>query len=86
MLWTVISWIILGALAGYIASMITSTNEQVNGFMNIVVGIIGAFIGGIVLRLFGVSITGFNLASLLTAILGAIILLSLMRAFRRNTV
>jgi uncharacterized membrane protein YeaQ/YmgE (transglycosylase-associated protein family) len=87
MIGTIITWIVLGALAGWIASMVTGTNARVNGVMNIVVGIIGAFIGGLVLQLLGASSpSGFNLASLLTAILGAVILLSLVRAFRRDTV
>jgi uncharacterized membrane protein YeaQ/YmgE (transglycosylase-associated protein family) len=86
MLASIITWIILGALAGWIASMITSTNSEVNGVMNIVVGIVGAFIGGLILQLFGVNTSGFNLASLLTAILGAVVLLSLVKAFRRGTV
>ena len=86
MFWTIVSWIILGALAGWIASIITGTDARVNGVMNVVVGIIGAFIGGLVLQLLGAgTASGFNLASLLTAILGAVILLSLVRAFRRDT-
>jgi len=87
MLWTIITWIIIGGLAGLIASMLTGTNARVNGFMNVVVGVIGAFIGGLVLQLFGVSASsGFSLGSLLTAILGAVILLSLVRAFRHDAV
>jgi uncharacterized membrane protein YeaQ/YmgE (transglycosylase-associated protein family) len=86
MFWTIVTWIVLGALAGWIASIITGTNARVSGFMNVVVGIIGAFIGGLVLQLLGAGApSGFNLASLLTAILGAVILLSLVRAFRRDT-
>jgi uncharacterized membrane protein YeaQ/YmgE (transglycosylase-associated protein family) len=86
MFWTVITWIIIGGLAGWIASMITGTNARVNGWMNIVVGIIGAIIGGLILQLLGASApSGFSVGSLLTAILGAIILLSLVRAFRRDT-
>ena len=86
MFWTIVTWVVLGALAGWIASIITGTNARVNGVMNIVVGIIGAFIGGLVLQLLGAGTpTGFNLASLLTAILGAVILLSLVRAFRSNS-
>jgi uncharacterized membrane protein YeaQ/YmgE (transglycosylase-associated protein family) len=86
MLWTIITWLVLGALAGWIASLITGMNSRVNGFMNVVVGIIGAFIGGLVLQLLGASTpSGFDLASLLTALLGAVILLSLVRAFRRDT-
>ena len=86
MFWTIVTWIVLGALAGWIASIITGTNARVSGFMNVVIGIIGAFIGGLVLQLLGQGApSGFNLASLLTAILGAVILLSLVRAFRRDT-
>lgn len=85
MLWTIITWIVLGALAGWIASMITGTNAEVNGWMNIIIGIVGAFIGGLALQLFGVSApSGFSLGSLLTAILGAVILLGLVRAFRHQ--
>lgn len=84
MFWTIVSWIILGGLAGWIASMITGARE--GGLMNVIVGIIGAIIGGLVLQLLGATPpSGFNLASLLTAILGAVILLSLVRAFRRET-
>ena len=85
MLWTIITWIILGALAGWIASLITGMDSRVNGWMNVVVGIIGAFIGGLILQLLGAQApSGFDVGSLLTAILGAIILLSLVRAFRRD--
>ncbi len=85
MLATIITWIVLGALAGWIASLITGSGARVNGVMNVVVGIIGAIIGGLVLQLLGAPApTGFNLGSLLTAILGAVILLSLVRAFRRE--
>lgn len=84
LLGTIITWIILGAVAGWLASIITGTNARVNGFTNVVVGIIGAFIGGLIVQLFGGSgnVTGFNLGSLLTAILGAVVLLGLVRAFQ----
>lgn len=78
----IIMWIIFGALAGWLASMIMGTNSQQGGFMNIVVGIVGAFIGGFVMSLFGnTGVTAFNLRSLLVAILGALILLGIVRAF-----
>lgn len=81
-----IAWIVLGALAGWIASMIAGTNAEQGGIANIIVGIIGAFIGGLVLRLFGgTGVTGFNLPSLLTAVLGAVILLYVIKGFRRST-
>ena len=87
MVLTIISWIILGAVAGWIASMLTGSNARVNGWMNVAVGVIGAFIGGLILQMLGVSTSGgFSLGSLLTAILGAVILLSLVRAFRHDAV
>lgn len=87
MVMTIITWIIIGGLAGWIASMLTGTSGQVNGWMNVVVGVIGAFIGGLALQLMGVNMSGgFSLSSLVTAVVGAAILLGLMRAFRHNTV
>lgn len=86
MILTILSWIVLGLIAGWVASIITGTNSRVNGWMNVAVGVLGAIIGGLVLRLFGVSLSsGFNVGSLVTAILGAVILLAIVRAFRRNT-
>jgi uncharacterized membrane protein YeaQ/YmgE (transglycosylase-associated protein family) len=74
----IILWIIFGALAGWIASLIMNTNAEQGAVMNVVVGIIGAIIGGFLARALGGSgVTGFNLGSLLIAILGAIILLGL---------
>jgi uncharacterized membrane protein YeaQ/YmgE (transglycosylase-associated protein family) len=81
----IIVWIIFGALAGWIASIIMRTNESMGAFANIVVGIIGAFIGGLIFRLFGGSgVNGFNLYSLLVAVIGAVILLFLVRMFTTN--
>jgi uncharacterized membrane protein YeaQ/YmgE (transglycosylase-associated protein family) len=81
----IIAWIVFGALAGWIASMIMGTNAEQGALGNIVVGIIGAFIGGFIVRsLTGSDVSGFNLGSLLTAILGAVILLAIVRMFRRG--
>ena len=80
-----IIWIIVGALAGWIASMIMKTDAQMGALANIVVGIIGAFIGGWVVGLFGVNVADgqLNIPSILTAILGAVILLAILKAVRR---
>lgn len=77
-----IIWIIVGALAGWIASMIMKTDAQMGALANIVVGIVGAFIGGWVLSLFGVTVAEgeLNIPSILTAILGAVILLAILKA------
>ncbi len=73
----ILSWIIFGALAGWIASMITGRNERQGCLMNIIVGVIGASLGGWIMSLFGGSgVTGFNLPSFLVAVLGAVVLLA----------
>ncbi len=80
----IILWIIFGALAGWIASIIMGKNRQMGAIANIVVGIIGAFIGGWLMSLFGAQgVTGFNLSSLLVAILGAVVLLFVIGLLRR---
>jgi uncharacterized membrane protein YeaQ/YmgE (transglycosylase-associated protein family) len=78
-------WIILGALAGWIASLIMGTNRQQGCLMDIVVGVVGAFLGGLVFSLFGgEGVTGFNIYSLLVAVLGAVLLLWIVGAVRRG--
>lgn len=78
-------WIIFGALAGWIASIITGKNKKMGALANIVVGIIGAYIGGWVMQFFGAQgVTGFNLPSLLVAIVGAVVLLLLVGLFVRR--
>ena len=80
----ILTWIVFGALAGWIASVIMKRDRQMGAFANIVVGIAGAFIGGFIMNMFGASgVTGFNLSSLLVAILGAVVLLFLVGLFRR---
>lgn len=82
----IISWIIIGALAGWIASMITGNNKKMGAGMNILVGIIGGFIGGFVMNWFGsYGITGFNFWSLLVATVGAVILLLIVNVVKKRT-
>jgi uncharacterized membrane protein YeaQ/YmgE (transglycosylase-associated protein family) len=79
----IILWIVFGALAGWIASMLMKTDAQQGSLANIVVGIIGALIGGFVMHFLGQSgVTGFNIYSLLVAVLGAVILIAILRALR----
>lgn len=80
----IIGWIIIGGLAGWIASKIMKTDQSMGVFANIVVGVIGAFIGGFVLNLLGgPGVQDFNIYSLLVATLGSVILLAIVKAFRR---
>lgn len=80
-----ISWIIVGAIAGWIASIITGNEESVGTGANTVVGMIGGLIGGCVMNvIFGTSITGFNLWSLPVSVIGAVILLWTVNAYKHS--
>lgn len=83
-------WIILGGILGWIASMIMRTDAQQGTFLNIIVGIVGAFLAGMFLSpLFGISTinqNNFSIPSLLVSLLGAVILLGIVNLFRRGTV
>ncbi len=85
-----IIWIIVGGILGWVASMVMRTDAQQGTFLNIVVGIIGAFVAGLVLTpLFGIGTinqNNFSMASLLVSLLGAIILLGIVNLFRRGSV
>ena len=72
---SIIAWIALGLIAGFIASKIV--NKQGSGIIvDIILGIIGAIVGGFVFTQFGAApVTGFNIYSMLVAIVGAIIVL-----------
>jgi uncharacterized membrane protein YeaQ/YmgE (transglycosylase-associated protein family) len=77
---SIIAWIILGLIAGFIASNIV--NKQGEGFfLDIVLGIVGALVGGFIFTAVGASgITGFNLYSLVVAVIGAIVVLVIYHA------
>jgi uncharacterized membrane protein YeaQ/YmgE (transglycosylase-associated protein family) len=73
----IISWIILGAIAGWLASIVTKRNDRMGCITNIIAGIVGAAVGGWIFSLFGgEGVTGFNLPSLLVAFIGAVIVLA----------
>jgi uncharacterized membrane protein YeaQ/YmgE (transglycosylase-associated protein family) len=79
----ILLWIVFGAIAGWLASVITQTREGL--LLDIIVGIVGAVVGGWVMSLFGnTGVTGFNLYSFVVAILGAVILLVIVKAVRRT--
>jgi uncharacterized membrane protein YeaQ/YmgE (transglycosylase-associated protein family) len=77
-------FIVLGGIAGWLASVIMKTNNRQGILLDIVIGIVGAFLGGLLFNLFGArGVTGFNLWSLLVALVGAVALLAIARAVRR---
>lgn len=83
----ILAWIIIGGLAGWVASMIMKTNARQGMLQDIIIGILGAFVGGFVLDFTGFStgttIQGFDLASFGTALLGAVILIAIGKMIRR---
>ncbi|HEX9921073.1 MAG TPA: GlsB/YeaQ/YmgE family stress response membrane protein [Anaerolineae bacterium] len=83
-----IIWLIVGGLVGWVASMVMGTNRQQGILMNIIVGIVGAFLAGIVLTpYFGISTinqNNFSLPALLVSLVGAIILLAVVSLFTRR--
>jgi uncharacterized membrane protein YeaQ/YmgE (transglycosylase-associated protein family) len=85
-----IVWLILGAFVGWLASRIMGTDAQQGAVLNIVVGVVGAFLAGYLLTpLFGVGTINsgnFSLPALLISLLGAIVLLGVVNLFRRGTV
>lgn len=79
----IVLWIIFGALAGWIASMIMKTDSGT--MMDIILGIVGAIVGGFLMGMFGQSgVNGFNLYSLIVAVIGAIIVIYLGRVLRNR--
>ena len=80
----ILAWIVLGGIAGWLGSIVMGTDASQGIIANVVVGIIGAFLGG---WLFGVllgepGVTGFNLWSLLVSVVGAVIALWILKLVR----
>jgi uncharacterized membrane protein YeaQ/YmgE (transglycosylase-associated protein family) len=72
---SIIAWLVLGLIAGFIASKIYAGSGQ-GVVLDIVLGIIGAFVGGFLFQTFGAApVTGFNLYSMIVAVIGAIVVL-----------
>jgi uncharacterized membrane protein YeaQ/YmgE (transglycosylase-associated protein family) len=81
-----LSWIIFGALAGWVASMLMGTSGRQGCLMNIIVGVLGAFIGGIAVEVLtgsGVRF-GWNWRSFAVAVIGAVVLLAITGWGRRR--
>ena len=78
-----LAWIIVGGIAGWLASMVMHSRPGL--LMDIVVGIVGAFIGGFLLSAIGTpGVTGFNIWSVVVAFIGAVVLLAVLRLFSRR--
>lgn len=81
----IIAWILFGALVGWLASIIMRTDEEQGAMSNIIIGIIGAFLGGALSGwLGGPGVSGFNLSSIVVATLGAVVLIFFIRLITRG--
>jgi uncharacterized membrane protein YeaQ/YmgE (transglycosylase-associated protein family) len=85
---SLIMWLIVGGILGWLASIVMKTNDRQGIILNIVVGVVGAFLGGLLLApLFHtgtINQRDFSVGSLLVSFLGAIILLAIVNFFRRR--
>ena len=78
----IILWLVFGALVGWIASLIMHTDEDQGAIANIIIGVVGAFLGGAISSILGgPGVSGFNFTSAIVAILGAVVLLFFIRMF-----
>lgn len=82
----IILWLIVGGVIGWLASMIMRTDAQQGILMNIVVGIVGAFIGGLIFSGGTINNAGLTLTSFLVSLVGAVILLAIVNLVRRGSV
>jgi uncharacterized membrane protein YeaQ/YmgE (transglycosylase-associated protein family) len=81
----ILAWVVIGGVAGWLASLVMKTNSRQGMLMDIVVGIVGAFIGGFILSNLGLAsdVGDFSILSLVTAFFGAVVLIGLLKLIRR---
>ncbi len=81
----IVGWVVLGGLAGWIASKFVGTDERQGLVGNIIAGVLGGVVGGWVFSLMGgAGVTGFNVWSLLVAVVGAMIVLLIWKVVSGN--
>lgn len=88
-----IAWIIVGGIAGWVASLIMKTDREMGCLSNVIVGMLGSLIGGALiillntgrLDLFNTSFNDLNIVSVLVSIIGAVILIAILKMLRRPT-
>lgn len=83
---SLITWIIFGGIVGWIASMIMGKNHSMGVLANVIVGIIGAMVGGAIAGMMGLEgVSGFNMSSFIVAMAGSILLIAVINLFERGT-
>ena len=81
----IIVWLVIGGIVGWLASLIMRTDAQQGILLNIVVGIVGAFIGGLIFTGGSINNAPLNVTSFVISLVGAIILLAIVNLFRRGS-
>ena len=82
----ILVWLIVGGVVGWLASIIMRTNAQQGILLNIIVGIVGAFIGGMIFSSGDINEAPLNLTAFLVSLVGAVVLLAIINLFRRGAV
>jgi uncharacterized membrane protein YeaQ/YmgE (transglycosylase-associated protein family) len=80
-------WVIVGGLAGWLASLLMGTNRSQGLLADIIIGVVGGILGGVILTAIGIPglVTGINLGSILVAVFGAVVLIAILRLFKAPT-
>ncbi|HYJ52691.1 MAG TPA: GlsB/YeaQ/YmgE family stress response membrane protein [Allosphingosinicella sp.] len=81
----IIIWLVIGGIVGWLASLIMRTDAQQGILLNIVVGIVGAFIGGLIFSGGTINNAPLNVTSFLVSLVGAVVLLAIVNLFRRGS-
>ena len=81
----IIVWLVIGGIVGWLASLVMRTDAQQGILLNIVVGIVGAFIGGLIFTGGSINNAPLNVTSFVISLVGAIILLAIVNLFRRGS-
>jgi uncharacterized membrane protein YeaQ/YmgE (transglycosylase-associated protein family) len=82
----IIIWLVIGGIVGWLASIIMRTDAQQGILLNIVVGIVGAFLGGLIFQRGDINEAPLDITSILVSLVGAVILLAIVNLFRRGRV
>ncbi len=82
----IIMWLIVGGVVGWLASLVMRTDAQQGIFLNIVVGIVGAFLGGLLLAWGDINDSPLTITTFLVSFLGAVVLLGIVNLVRRGSI
>lgn len=82
----IIVWLVIGGIVGWLASLVMRTDAQQGILLNIVVGIVGAFLGGLIFSRGDINDAPLSVTAFIVSLVGAIILLAIVNLFRRGSI